>query len=207
MLAGLVGAPVAGTWLVVAGRGHVGLVVVGAVVLLAWLTVLVLALRVMRRGRAAAGATAPDPAVPTPAQVVAPDRRPEPLDDRGDPRLATMLAIRAAALERGHEEGVDFVVEGVQPRFVIEPLAVRWRGDLLELGFSEKGRYSPLARVATGEEMQRVLLDRLAPRRPYDPDESSEELWARWTRQGQAQALLESDPTAVVVPEHVQDGG
>ncbi len=84
-----------------------------------------------------------------------------------------------------------------------EPVQVRWQGDLLELGFSEKGSYRPLARVATVEEMQRVLLAHLAPRRPRDPDESPDDLVARFHRRSGAQALLESDPTAVVVPDEL----
>lgn len=207
VLAGLVAVPVAGLWLAVAGRHHVVLVVVGSVVILLWLVVLGLAVRVVRREAAAAGtaSSAPPiaPAAQTPVQPTAAARTSGPATPaaHGDPRRATMLAIRAAALEAGHEEGVDFVVQGVPSGYSGEPLGVLWNGDLLELGFSEKGSYRPLARVATGEEMQRVLLRALAPRRPRDPDESLDDIRALWERGTRTRVRLESDPTAVGVPE------
>ncbi|GIG36311.1 hypothetical protein [Cellulomonas pakistanensis] len=201
-LAGLVAAPVAGIWLIVAGRDHVVLVVAGAVVVLLWLAVVGLAVRVVRRDAAAAGRTTAIPPTVAASPAPSPARAASPApDDHGDPRLATMLAIRAAALDAGYEEGVDFVVQGVPSGYHLEPLGVLWNGDLLELGFSERGSYRPLARVATGEEMQRVLLRALAPRRRRDPDESLDDIDARWRRGTRTRMRLEADPTAVGVPE------
>lgn len=205
VLAGLLAAPIAGIWLAVAGREHVVLVLVGSSVVLLWLIVLGLAWRVARRdGQAAGGTRSVRPTDAARGRVrpaTAPTDDPPTPGDHGDPRRATLLAIRAAALEAGHEEGVDFVVQGVRSRYFIEPLVVSWRGDLIELGFSEKGSYRPLARVATGEEMQRVLLARLAPRRPRTPDEPLADVRARWERGTRTRMRLESDPTAIGVPE------
>jgi hypothetical protein len=207
VLAGLLAAPIAGIWLAVAGREHVVLVLVGSSVVLLWLIVLGLAWRLARREVQAAGGTrsvpSTDPGARGPVRLpaTAPTDDPPTPDDYGDPRRATLLAIRAAALEAGHEEGVDFVVQGVRSRYFIEPVVVSWRGDLIELGFSEKGSYRPLARVATGEEMQRVLLQRLAPRRPRTADEPLAEIRARWERGTRIRMRLESDPTAIGVPE------
>jgi hypothetical protein len=203
----LVVAPVAGIWLVVGGRARVWPVVVGGLLLLAWAALLAAARASTRRRRAvpavsgvAAHAEAPAASGHTPIAAGGPA---EQRTGRGDPRLATMLAIRAAALAHGHREGVDFVVEGVPSSLDHEPVQVRWKGDLLELGFSERGSYRPLARVTTAREMQRVLLAHLAPRRPRDPDESPDDLVARFHRRSRAYALLESDPTAVVVPDEL----
>lgn len=207
LLVWLVGAPVAGIWLVVGGRARVWSVVVGSLLLLAWAALLAAAWASTRRRRAvpavsgvATHAEAPAAAGHAPIAAGGPA---EPRTGRGDPRLAAMLAIRAVALAHGHRENVDFVVEGVPSSIHAEPVQVRWQGDLLELGFSEKGSYRPLARVATVEEMQRVLLAHLAPRRPRDPNESPDDMVARFHRRSRALALLESDPTVVVVPDEL----
>ena len=124
-------------------------------------------------------------------------------DDHGDPQRAALIDVRAALLERQLVEGRDFVVDGFDPAVDGEPLQVRGRGDLLEIGCTEDGAYRPLARVATAADARRVLLERLDPelRRtpPADePEEVAAERRARWTR---ANDLLLADPTAVAVPD------
>jgi hypothetical protein len=141
VLAWLFGAPVAGTWLVAGGRARGWPVVAGVVLLLAWSALLLAAWSRTRRRRvvpAARGVAAPVDALAAGGHPgVTFDGSADRPTAGGGPRRAAMLAIRAAALDQGHEEGIDFVVEGVPSSLAAEPVQVRWQGDLLELGSSE----------------------------------------------------------------------